>query len=357
MNVRFCRREALGGMLLPITGYLAGPLSGLRLGAPSASELDNLRLKNETFNFIKRCRRDDGGYNPSPDPSYAGNSDTGVSDLAAVTYAATLAKLEEWELPDKDRSAQFIQRHQEPDGAFVNFQGNFDPKSDRAVQYNTVQGVVGLRALGRKPTVDPVHVMDRFFQKENFRSLPIFTASFYPLFYAALGAPFPRPYATALTQWLVQNQAADGYVANHVASTFHMVHFFRLISEPTPQTAAIVRRVLRDQRPDGGWQLTSPPSDVHACFDAVFILRQLGNGSEMCRRAISRAADWALSCRNSDGGFGHFPGWHSDMDAVYFQVGTLVQAGRFPGTNFVLPNAETLSWGHVMNPGKIYTYP
>jgi hypothetical protein len=42
------------------------------------------------------------------------------------------------------------------------------------------------------------------------------------------------------------------------------------------------------------------------------------------------------------------------MDAVYFQFGTLIQAGLIPGTNFHLSDAETLSWGHVMRPGTIY---
>jgi geranylgeranyl transferase type-2 subunit beta len=344
-------------MLLPLAGSCTPLDAAGKLAGRSSSELDGSRLKNETFKFIQSCAREDGGYSPSPDRLYSGNSDTAVSDLAAVTYAATLANPEGWELSHRERSSEFIQLHQQPDGVFVNFQGSFDPKSDRAVQYNTLQGVVGLRALGMKPKVDPEHVMDRFFEKETFRNLPIFTSSFYPLFYAALGAPFPQRYQTLLKQWMIQNQAADGYVGNYVAATFHMVHFFRLIGEPTPKAANIVQRVLRDQQADGGWQLTTPPSDVHACFDAVFILRQLGNGSEPCQKAISRAADWALKCRNGDGGFGHYPGWHSDMDAVYFQVGTLIQAGRFLGTNFDLVDAETLGWGHVMKPGKNYVHP
>jgi hypothetical protein len=44
------------------------------------------------FEFLLRCRRDDGGFAPSPDPAYAGESDTKLSDLAAVTYAAVLAR-------------------------------------------------------------------------------------------------------------------------------------------------------------------------------------------------------------------------------------------------------------------------
>jgi len=79
-------------------------------------------------------------------------------------------------------------------------------------------------------------------------------------------------------------------------------------------------RVLHDQKPDGSWLLNLPSRDRHATFDAVFTLRQLGHDRADCRSAIGRAARWALSCRNADGGFGHFPGSTSDADANYFQV-------------------------------------
>lgn len=214
--------------------------------------------------------------------------------------------------------------------------------------------MVGLRALGKKPRVNPAPVMGRFFAKNAFATLPCYTVSFYPLFYAALGQPFPLKYRKTLEDRLLRNQAADGYLGDHVSSTFHLVHFFRLIGRPTPKAAAIVQRVLRDQQPDGGWRLKSPAWDVHACFDAVFILRQLGGNSSRCQAAINRAADWTLKCCNRDGGFGHYPGWHSDMDAVYFNFGTLVEAGRIPGTDFDLPDAERLGWGFAMEPGRVY---
>src|SRR5689334_8081424 len=41
-------------------------------------------IAKTTLSFICRCAREDGGYSPSPDSKYAGNSDTGSSDLAAV---------------------------------------------------------------------------------------------------------------------------------------------------------------------------------------------------------------------------------------------------------------------------------
>jgi prenyltransferase beta subunit len=133
-----------------------------------------------------------------------------------------------------------------------------------------------------------------------------------------------------------------------------MAHYFRLLGEPVPRSAEMVERVLRDQQPDGGWHLKPANWDVHACYDAVFILRQLGGDSEKGRAAMDKAAEWALSCRNDNGGFGHYPGWHSDMDAVYFQFGTLVQAKKVPGVRFDLADAHTLGWGHAMTPGKTY---
>ena len=93
---------------------------------------------------------------------------------------------------------------------------------------------------------------------------------------------------------------------------------------------------------------------MHACFDAMFILRQLGGDSDAVRAAINRGAEWTLSCRNPDGGFGHFHGRPSDMDAVYFQFATLIQASRVPSARSDLPDAHTLGWGHAMQPGRNY---
>jgi len=355
MSRVFSRRDFLCRTFLVASGVRSSVRA--EAGEASPSDLSGLEIEKATFGFIERCARDNGGYSASPDPGYPGNSDTAESDLAAVTYAATLAKSVGWKLPHPGKSAEFIQRHQQPDGAFVNFQGNLAPKSDLAILYNTVQGAVSLRALGEKPKASPVRVMERFFEAATFKKLPWYTISFYPLFYAALGEPFPKEYCAALERHIVENQAPDGYLGDHVASTFHLAHFFRLIGKPTPKAAEIVERVLRDQRPDGGWQLKAPDWDVHACFDAVFILRQLGGNSGRCHAAISKAADWALSCRNADAGFGHYPGRHSDVDAVYFQFATLIQAGRIPGTNSDLPDAETLSWGHAMKPETIYPHP
>jgi geranylgeranyl transferase type-2 subunit beta len=335
-----------------MAGAAVGPL-----GQASASALEPARLAEETLAFIRRCAREDGGYAPSPDPEYKGYSDTGLSDLAAVTYAATLAKTMGWELPNPKKSIDFIHRHQQPDGEFLSHGGSWDPKANLAVLYSTVQAVVALRALGQRPRIDPVKVMDRFFVDKVFQKLPWYTTSFFPLFYAALEKPFPERYDQALRDLQVRNQKDDGYLGDHVAAAFHMAHYFRLVGQPTPKAGLMVQRVLRDQKADGGWNIKEPDWDVHACFDAVFILRQLGGDAGPVRRAIQKGADWALACRNADGGFGHYRGRHSDVDAVYFQFGTLIQAGRLPMAKLDLPDGHTLSWGHAMQPGKVYQRP
>ena len=349
ITTEISRRRWLHGGLWALAGTALGLVRQPRLSAGDSAD-----LAEAVFAFIRRCAREDGGYAPSPDPAYPGNSDTGLSDLAAVTYAATLAKTMGWQLPHPERSIDFIKRHQQPDGSFVNLAGRMDPKSDLAVLYNTVQGVVALRALGGRPSFDPVKVLDRFFVDDVFEKLPWYTTSFFPLFYASLDQVFPARYDRALRERQVRSQAADGYLGDHVAATFHLAHYFRLVGQPTPKAEALVARVLRDQKTDGGWNLKEPDWDVHACFDAVFVLRQLGGESEAVRKALEKAADWALTCRNADGGFGHYPHWPSDMDAVYFQFGTLLQAGRVPGMKRDLPDAHTLSWGHAMRPGKKY---
>jgi hypothetical protein len=65
-------------------------------------------------------------------------------------------------------------------------------------------------------------------------------------------------------------------------------------------------------------------------------------------RALDKAAAWALSYRNADGGFGHFPGSPSDTAALYFQVGTLVIAGHLAPVKPLPADAALLGWGHVM---------
>jgi geranylgeranyl transferase type-2 subunit beta len=295
--------------------------------------------------FYKKTAKSDGSFLPGIDPAYEGMSDSAASDLAPVTYAIIIHRTFGWKLPDEAKTAAFVQGRQRRDGAFINEAGTYDPKTPAARIYNTTQGLVALHALGVKPRYDPLPVLEQV-MKADYKELPPYSTSFFPLAYRAAGANWPAEYDRRVRALMVQSE--DGYLNDHIAATFHAVHYYSLLGEPTPKAEAIVKRTLRDQKPDGSWLLNPPARDRHATFDAVFTLKHLGGDSRECRTAIRKAAEWALSCRNKDGGFGHFPGSPSDADANYFQVGVLVMAGVLTPARLDPADAALLGWGHVM---------
>lgn len=310
--------------------------------APSAEQvLDGLR------DFYRRTARPDGSFAPGVDPHYQGLSDSAYSDLAAVTYACTIHKTFGWPLPFENQTVRFLEGRQHEDGAFYNLAGTVDAASPEGRTYNTTQGLVALHALGRRPRYNPLPVFEAIV-KHDYQSLPAYSTSFFPLAYRCYAQPIPKELDRAIRATM--RQADDGYLHDHIAATFHASHYYRLVGEPTPQADDIVARMLRDQKPDGGWLLNMPSRDRHAAFDAVFTLRQEGTGRRDCQEAIARAARWALTCRNPDGGFGHFPGSPSDADAVYFQVGVLVMAGVLKPIDPLPAEPELFSWGHLMPP-------
>jgi geranylgeranyl transferase type-2 subunit beta len=295
--------------------------------------------------FYKKTARADGSFRPGIDRQYEGMADSAASDLAAVTYAVVLHKTFGWQLPHEARTKAWLLGRQQADGAFVNRRGTLDPASAAARLYNTTQGLVALHALGRKPKYDPRPVFAQILKKD-YKTLPAYTTSFFPLAYLAYGKPFPADADRKIRA--LMTPARDGYLFNHIASTFHMVHYDRLLNQKTARVDAMLKRAVREQKADGSWLLNPPARDRHATFDAVFVLHQLGKDRPECRRAIRKAAAWALRCRNADGGFGHYPGSPSDADAVYFQVGTLVMAGFLKPVDPLPKEPELFSWGHLM---------
>src|SRR3954469_24915746 len=294
----------------------ASPRAALASSAPQV--LSGLRR------FYAQTSRADGSFSPGLDPEYRGMSDSAYSDLAPVTYAVTIHRTFGWQLPHQAQTIQFLLLRQRDNGDFFNRAGTVDPKSAEGRVYNTTQGLVALHALGAKPRYNPLRVFEEILQ-QDYKTLPAYSTSFFPLAYLAYGKQIPAEADRRIRALMVQ--APDGYLNNHIAATFHAAHYYRLIGEPTPMADKIITRALRDQKRDGSWLLNMPSRDRHATFDAVFTLHQLGRDRADCKAAIERAARWALSCRNDDGGFGHFPGAPSDADANYFQIGTLVMAG------------------------------
>lgn len=300
---------------------------------------------NGLKDFYRKTARPDGSFQPGIDPDYRGMSDAAYSDLAAVTYAVTIHKTFGWTLPHEEKTIEFLLARQKPSGEFFNVGGTVDPDSPEGRVYNTTQGLVALHALGRKPRHDPLPVFEAIL-KEDYKQLPAYSTSFFPLAYLCAGRAIPEKADRGIRALMIQDDT--GYLNNHVAATFHASHYYRLVEEDTPKAKEMVARILRDQKPDGGWFRNMPARDRHAGFDAVFTLVHEGQENPECRKAVAKAAAWALSCRNPDGGFGHYPGSQSDADAIYFQVGALVMAGVLKPADPLPPDPHLLSWGHLM---------
>ena len=301
--------------------------------------LDGLRF------FYEQTSRSDGSFSPGIDPEYRGMSDSAYSDLAPVTYAVIIHQTFGWKLPREEETTKFLWSRQRGSGEFFNVAGTVDPTSAEGRTYNTTQGIVALRALGRKPRHNPLAVFEAIL-RQDYKTLPAYSTSFFPLAYLAYGKPIPAEADRRIRATMVQ--ASDGYLHEHIAATFHAAHYYRLIGEPTPLADKMIERILREQKPDGSWMLNMPSRDRHATFDAVFTLHQLGHGRADCAEAIQKAERWALSCRNPNGGFGHFPGSPSDADAIYFHAGLLVMSGFLEPGSPPPKDAHLLGWGHLM---------
>ncbi len=326
-------------LLLGATLTLAAPAEP----PPRAEKVAPAEVLAGIKRFLEKTARPEGSFRPGIDPDYRGMSDSAYSDLAPVAYAVVVSRTFGWRLPHEEKTRQFLLGRQRPGGEFVNVAGTVDPAWSAGRAYNTTMALMALRALGARPKHDPLPVFAAVL-KEDYKKLPLYMTSFFPLAYHCAGKDIPPEADRKIKALMAQGE--DGYIHDHVASTFHAAHYYRLIGEATPKADRMVARVLRDQKPDGSWMLNMPSRDRHATFDAAFILRQLGKGAES-QKALQRAAAWALSCRNDDGGFGHFPGSPSDADAVYFQTGTLVMAGYLEPARPLPRDAHFLGWGHL----------
>ncbi len=255
-------------------------------GAPSTAEPAPAEVLAGVRDFFAKTALPDGSFRPGIDPEYEGMADTAYSDLAAATYAVILHRTFGWKLPDEAKTRAFFLSRQRKDGAFFNVNGTVDPKSSQARVYNTTQGVVAMHGLGVRPKHDPLPVFAAVLEGD-YKALPAYSSSFFPLAYRVCGKRMPAGADRKLRATMIQ--AEDGYLNDHVAATFHAVHYYRLMDEPIPRAEAMLKRVLHEQKADGSWLLNPPSRDRHAGFDACVILKQLGKDRPECRRALDRA--------------------------------------------------------------------
>ncbi len=311
--------------------------------------------------FILACLREDGGVDPNPDRTYPGRSDTSFSDIAALAYALILEQTFGFRVLDRDKTLSLLRRCRGKDGLYHSirrFKGKGETPYLRI--YNTLQTLLGLRII-RGNVVAPeglaaaIRAVSGFYARGDYRKFPPYALDFLGQFHHVVKRPFPARMARAVSSEYLKRYA-DGEVAGHVASTFHYVRHALLTGQPLPAAPEILRRTLALQRRDGSFNnMPDPDWDVHATFDGCFIVRQLGQRLGWrpdYGRVLNAAGRYALRCRNRDGGFGHFPGCRSDMDAVYFHAGTLVMAGMLPARPQPDDLARVLGWGHVFPAAK-----
>ena len=165
-------------------------LLGAVLRGPMAVAATPGRVLAGLHDFYARTARPDGSFANGLDPQYRGMSDSAYSDLAAVTYAVTLHKTFGWKLPHAEATQRFLLARQQTNGDFFNVAGTVDPKSAEGRVYNTTQGIVALHALGARPRYDPLRVFEEILQ-QDYKTLPAFSTSFFPLAYLAYGQPIP----------------------------------------------------------------------------------------------------------------------------------------------------------------------
>src|SRR2546427_384828 len=75
--------------------------------------------------------------------------------------------------------------------------------------YNTTMAVLALRALGTKPKYDPLPVF-AVVLKADYKTLPVYMTSFFPLAYLASGKDIPAEADEKIRALMVQD--ADGYL-------------------------------------------------------------------------------------------------------------------------------------------------
>src|SRR5436190_303702 len=235
--------------------FLVWGLSFATVRAAEPAAPDAKTVREGLQQFYAKTARADGSFQPGVDPDYLGMSDSAYSDLAAVTYACTIHKTFGWKLPHEEKTIQWLLSRQKESGEFVNVAGTVDPASPQGKVYNTTQAMVALHALGVNPKFDPLPVFEEIL-KQDYKTLPAYSTSFFPLAYLCAGTPIPEQADRSIRALMIPDD--EGYLNDHVAATFHASHYYSLVGEPTPKGAQIVKRVLRDQNKNGSLLLNLP---------------------------------------------------------------------------------------------------
>jgi len=328
--------------------------------------MENKMLQKKIVDYLFSLSDKEGGFQSSTVLNFLGVADGKVSEIAPATYAAEIAQTLGIEVPFPEKTAEFIQLHQHPDGYFRNLVPLPGVPTDEYLLYNTCISLRGLKALGKSPRHDPRKWLD-----SHIRSASVigpYEPDFYANSYAAVEEEMKPDCFHKLADYLLSKQdEKTGWLLQpglkelnwpferHNPFTFHAARVFHLAGQRIPMADKILETFMALQEDDGSWK----EGNVHGTFDACVTIRMLSDNSEKFQKAIRRAGDWVLTCQREDGGFNHFgnkaiKGYidnaPSEMDACYFHVSTLAMAGILP-LRIGYEN-RWIGWGHSLMNGK-----
>src|SRR4030095_11270742 len=202
--------------LICITALWLSFTGWCRADEPAVRSVDLQAVFKGLREFYAKSAKDDGSFQSGINPDYQGMSDSAFSDLAAITYACTIHKSFGWELPHQEKTVELLLSRQKPSGEFVNVAGKGAPGSPPGRTYNTTQALVALKALGVKPRFDPLPVFEEIL-RADYKTLPPYSTSFFPLAYLCAGAPIPEKADRGIRDLMAQD--ATGYLNDHIAAT------------------------------------------------------------------------------------------------------------------------------------------
>jgi len=308
----------------------------------------------------------EGGFLQSPVRGFIGKADGAVSEIASSVYAAEVAMTLDFELPYYKKTAEYIQKRQDPEGYFRNLAPLPGCFTEDYNLYNTCVALRGLKALGKKPKYNPRKWLDDYILQQDKSCYRSYHPDFYANSCASLEEELNSECRDSLAEFLFSKQDMEtgwfmqpGLKKNNFPFernnpfTFHAVRFLRLAGLDIPYGEKILNKFMEVQEEDGSWKL----GYVHGTFDACVAIRILAGNSGVYEDAVKRAANWSAGCWvDKTGGFNHFgkdagihgfpPDLPAEMDATYFHVSTLVMGGILKSK---LTNENRwIGWGHTL---------
>lgn len=235
----------------------------------------------------------------NPDGGYCFYRLEEESNSSDTFYALNIYHSLGVEAPLRDKTVEFLQERQMPDGSYQGF-------------YAAWYCLKGLSLLGERPLYDPTRFLRRHLEQAispKPKSLAIeISSAFEPAFYSldaasAIGRDITR--GLPLATWTIEQINPDGGFGDprsNLISTYQATSILHLLDEPFEETIETPGFIRSLQSPGGGFHKT-PGSGGLTYLDDTWMgleaLRLLGERPDYPR--ATRA--FVTACQNHNGGF------------------------------------------------------